>query len=377
MGDTITPMDLWHGLCRNEVPGVVDLRNPEDAAAVPFEGPPGTRVEAVPIWRALDEPAELAGRIGEGTALICAQGHGSEMLVEMLAAEGRGSVSLEGGMEAWSRLLVVVPLEIDTGPADGIGIWQILRPAKGCLSYVLGVPGAGAVVVDPARFVDPYLDLLDAAGMRLEAVVDTHLHADHISGGPALAAAAGAPYLLPAGDLPGGGPGGEPEPTLRLDQARSIELLTLHLPGHTPGTTAVVVAGVALAAGDTLFLGGVGRPDLTGQADPLARELFKSIHERLACMPDDMLLLPAHWSRPGEIGPGGTVTARLGQVLQRDLLTTLEVDRFVEQVVGSLAPAPATYDRIREVNAGAATSEEELDLLEVGRNRCAAQMDVG
>lgn len=372
MTDTITAAQLWDGLLRGTVPRVVDMRNDEDAEAAPFDGPPGTIVDAVPIWRALDEPEQLAGSIEDGTALVCAQGHGAEMVAEMLAESGRRSVALEGGMVAWSRLLVGV--ELSLAPGAGVTAWQVLRPAKGCLSYVIGVPGAGAVVVDPARFVEPYMDLVEAAGMHLVSVVDTHLHADHISGGPSLAAAAGVPYLLPAGDLPGGVTDPDDGRSIDLDADCHVELLRLHLPGHTPGTTAVSVPGVLLAAGDTLFPHGVGRPDLTGQAVELARQLYSSIHDRLASMPAETLLLAAHWSRPEDIGPDGTVVSRLGEVLRSDHLTTLDVDSFVGAVAASLAPAPPSYDRIREINGGAPGSEAEIETLEVGRNQCAAAM---
>ncbi|MHB1855642.1 MAG: MBL fold metallo-hydrolase [Acidimicrobiales bacterium] len=372
MVDTIRGLELWEGLRTGSIPRVVDMRNEDDIRAAPFDGPPGTMVDSIPIWRALDEPEQLAGAIEDGTALVCALGHGAEMVVDMLAESGRRTVALEGGMAAWARLLVAV--EIGLPPGAGIRVWQVLRPAKGCLSYVIGVPGRGAVVVDPARFVAPYLELVESAGMQLVAVVDTHLHADHISGGAELARTAGVPYLLPAGDCPEGTfPGGDPA-SLELDPERRAEIIRLHLPGHTPGSTAVSVPGVLLAAGDTLFPHGVGRPDLTGQAEVLARQLHASIHDRLAGIPADTRLLAAHWSRPEDIGADGTVVSRLGDVLGADHLTGLDVDRFVEQVAATLAPAPPSYDRIREINAGAEAGEEELEILEVGRNQCSAGM---
>ena len=217
-----------------------------------------------------------------------------------------------------------------------------------------------------------------AADMVIVAVVDTHLHADHVSGGALLAGAVGAPYLLPSAErsdpaVAAGGRRPDEAASLELGADQHVQLLRLHLPGHTPGTTALAVPGVFLAAGDTIFRGSVGRPDLTGQADELARQLYASIHDRLAGVPLETLLLPAHWSSPAEIDPNGTVTARLGDVLGADTLSGLGLEDFVDAVKASLSPAPAPYDRIRAVNAGAPADAEELDLLEVGRNQCAAR----
>ena len=97
-------------------------------------------------------------------------------------------------MDAWAQLLVPVALDILPEPARA---WQLQRPAKGCLSYVIGVPGENCIVVDPARNHAPYLELAKAQGMRVTHVIDTHVHADHISGGPSLAARLGVEYHLP------------------------------------------------------------------------------------------------------------------------------------------------------------------------------------
>ena len=374
MADTVQALQLWRGLADGSIPAVLDLRNPDDVAAAPFEGPPGSSVIAEPLWRVLDDPASTAERVPDGTVAVCAHGNGSELIAELLHDEGRRAVSLQDGMLAWNRLLV--PERIELPDAPDLVLWQLLRPAKGCLSYLIGVPGGGAVVVDPARHYESYLELLVQNSMRLVAVVDTHLHADHLSGGPALAAAGRAPYVISPIDMIGGldDPADrrdDPE-KIELDADHHVELVRLRLPGHTPGSTAVVLPGVFLAAGDTLFCNGVGRPDLTGQADQLARMLFSSIHEQLSDMPGSTRLLPAHWSRPDDVGSDGTVTAALGEVLGSDTLSGLDVDRFVAEITASLSPAPASYDRIREINAGSSADPEEMDELEIGRNQCAA-----
>jgi glyoxylase-like metal-dependent hydrolase (beta-lactamase superfamily II)/rhodanese-related sulfurtransferase len=394
--DVLDAGSVWAGMIEGAIPAVVDLRSPEDRAAAPFEGPRGVEVLAAALWRVLDEPSAWAERIPDDAVLVCAKGHGAEMVAELLGEEGRRVCVLAGGMEGWGSFLAPQRLSL---PGDTrLAAWQLLRPAKGCLSYVIGVPGEGAVVVDPARRAEPYLQVAAAAEMRILAVVDTHLHADHVSGGADLGRITGAPYLLPSAELASGekqaegslpqesadprwpvpvfGVGDEPA-SIELCADQQIELIRLHLPGHTPGTTALAVPGVLLAAGDTIFRTGVGRPDLTGQARELAAALYDSIHDRLAGMPAETLLLPAHWSRPEEIGADGTVTARLGDVLGSDTLAGMGRDEFVEAVTASLSAAPESYERIRAVNAGAPADPDELDQLELGRNQCAAGMRTG
>lgn len=372
----ISAADLFAALARGEVPQLVDLRNPDDAAATPLEGPRPVATTCIPLWHVLDDPAGYAGQIAEGAVLLCAKGNGSAMVADLLAEHGRRTRSLAGGTQAWSQLLVRVELPT-TG---GLRAWQFQRPAKGCLSYLLGVPGGGAVVVDPARHLAGYLELLEQEQMTLLRVVDTHLHADHVSGGPALAEATGAGYALPVADA-----GVVPWPTQPLADGEQVrlapgvlaEIVALHLPGHTPGTTAVLVRDQLLMSGDTVFVRGVGRPDLTGQAETLARALFASVRERLAALSPQTLLLPAHWSSAAEFGPQGRVAVQLGEVLAGDLLAGLDVDAFISQVLRTLPAAPAAYDRIRAVNAGAAAGAEELDELEIGRNQCAAAGTTG
>jgi glyoxylase-like metal-dependent hydrolase (beta-lactamase superfamily II) len=149
--------------------------------------------------------------------------------------------------------------------------------------------------------------------------------------------------------------------------------MTLHLPGHTPGTTALLVGDRLLIAGDTVFVSGLGRPDLTGQADLLARELFRTVHERLRRLDPRTILAPAHWSSVREFNDGGLVTTTLADVFTTTLLNERVEDRFVDEVVNSLPAVPASYDAIRQVNAGSLSlTELEIERIDIGRNQCAA-----
>lgn len=376
MSSTITAAELYAEIAQGLVPQILDVRNADEFAAGAIEGSRPVLTSNVPVWRVFEGLEELASQIQQGAVVVCGQGSGSELVAEEFAELGLQTRSLVGGTEAWARLLV--PKEIP-GLPGGIRAWQLLRPAKACLSYVVGVPGGSCVVVDPARVTDPYLELAAEHQMRVTHVIDTHLHADHISGGPALARAVGAEYHLPPEDA------GDhlPFPNRPLADGERIDLgggdgkvvlqaMTMHLPGHTPGTTALLVGERLLMSGDTVFVRGLGRPDLTGQAESLARDLFHSVHERLQPLPPDTIIAPAHWSTSEEIGADGLVTTTVADVFTSTLMNEQAIERFIEEIVGSLPSAPDAYDTIRAVNAGRLLPDDELDLLDVGRNQCAA-----
>jgi glyoxylase-like metal-dependent hydrolase (beta-lactamase superfamily II) len=373
MASTITAAELFRELEAGTVSEILDIRNKDEFAASKVEAHHPVPTRNVPVYEVLEDAGEHARATLPGAVVICGQGNGSEMVAEEFAQLGVETRSLEGGTDAWARLLV--PVEIPDLPGE-VRAWQFQRPSKACLSYVVGVPGARCVVVDPTRHPQPYLDLAAEHDMTITHVIDTHVHADHISGGPALAERLAAEYHLPPEDAGGV----VPFPNRPLKDGDELDLgsavvrtMTMHLPGHTPGTTAFLVSERLLIVGDTVFVRGLGRPDLTGQAEQLARDLFRSVHERLRPLDPATVLAPAHWSSRDEVNSQGLVTTTLEDVFTATLLNEKAIERFVEEIVSSLPDAPQVYDTIRLVNAGQlAPPEEEMDVLDVGRNQCAA-----
>ncbi len=374
---SISAADLYAEIGRGSVPYILDVRNQDEFAAWQVEGPAPVATKNVPIWLAVEDVENLAQEIPENSVVVCAHGNGSAMLIEMLKDEGRHVRNLEGGTAAWAEL--VIPKELP-GMPDGVLGWQIQRPSKACISYVFGSDGGNAVVVDPARFPEPYESLAAAHSMTITHVLDTHVHADHISGGPDLAMRTGASYHLPVEDA---GPK-VPWPNEPLADGQEIDLGTtkvhafaIRMPGHTPGTTCLHLPGVFLLTGDTVFVRGVGRPDLTGKADELAKELFHTVHDRLQPLDPNTMILPAHWSTEAEIGADGLVATTLAHIFESTLMNEDDMETFVQEIVGTLPSAPDTYDTIRAVNAGKVVSAEEIEFLEIGKNQCAASTTVG
>ncbi|HEX6877210.1 MAG TPA: MBL fold metallo-hydrolase [Nocardioidaceae bacterium] len=373
MASTLTPIQLFHEIAEGRVSEILDVRNRDEFEASQVEGSRPVPTRNVPVYRVMEELEEEAARTLDGAVVICGQGNGSELVAEELEDLGVHTRSLEGGTDAWNRLLV--PVEI-TGLPGEVRVWQFLRPAKACLSYLVGVPGQSCLVVDPTRQPQPYLDLAREHDMTVTHVVDTHVHADHISGGPALAAELGVEYHLPPEDAGGV----VPFPNVPLKDGDVLDLgsaevrvMSMHLPGHTPGTIALLVSDKVLLVGDTVFVRGLGRPDLTGQAEQLAQDLFRSVHDRLAPLDPATVIAPAHWTSSEEINEESLVVTTIEDVFKATLLNEKAMEKFVHEIVTSLPAAPDFYDTIRKVNAGQLTpSEEEVDVLDVGRNQCAA-----
>ena len=375
---TVSPLELFKEIAEGKIPEVLDVRNIDEFEESRVEGSKDVPTRNVPVYRVMEDLEAECERTIEGAVVICGQGNGSQLVAEEFRDLGKTVRSLEGGTDAWNRLLV--PVEIAGLPAP-VRVWQFQRPAKACLSYVVGVPGERCIVVDPTRQPQPYLDLASELGMDVTHVVDTHVHADHISGGPALAAELGVEYHLPPEDC--GGDVSFPNRPLQegdvLDLGSAqVRVMSMHLPGHTPGTIALLVSDSVLLVGDTVFVRGLGRPDLTGQAEELARDLFRSVHDRLRPLDPQTVIAPAHWSSSDEINAEGQVVTTLEEVFRSTLLSKKAMEEFVEEIVSTLPAAPDTYDTIRLVNSGRlAPPEDDIDVLDVGRNQCAATTSLG
>ena len=240
---------------------------------------------------------------------------------------------------------------------------MIFRPYyrfdTGCAAYLLGCGGLGkCAVVDPQeRDVEEYLAFAASKGMRITHVIDTHVHADHRSGGPALARKADAAYCLHesadfALDF-------EPLCDGQVIRLGNTRLSVLHTPGHTPESISLLVTDMSrgtepwfVLTGDTLFVGAAGRPDLPGHARENAGQLHDSIHERLLTLSDDLEVYPAHFS--GSIcgvGLSGKPSTTIGYEKRWNPLLSRSREEFVAALC-DVPPKPAGTERILRLNQG-------------------------
>ena len=235
-------------------------------------------------------------------------------------------------------------------------------PETGCAAYVVGCGGKGkCAVVDPqARDVDRYVAFAESKGMAITDAIDTHVHADHVSGGPALAARTGARYCLHrSADVALEFTPLEDGDEIELGNVRAR---VLHTPGHTPESVCLLVTDLRrgpepwfLLTGDTLFVGAVGRPDLPGEAERSAGELYESIHSRLLSLPDTLEIYPAHFAGSAcGAGLSGKPTSTLAFERCWNPLLGLGRDEFVGATSAGIPPRPAEMERVMRANQGRA-----------------------
>ncbi len=268
-------------------------------------------------------------------------------------------------MRAWS--LAWNTAEVPC-PGSTVRIVQLRRTGKGCLSYLIGSNG-DAVVIDASLEPQIYRRVADEHGWRIRTVLETHVHADHLSRARALAVDTGARLCLPTTDRVSF----EYAPLKEGDTLHvgSAGLGVLHTPGHTPESACYLLNGPALFTGDTLFLAAVGRPDLeasAGQARSRAHVLHASL-QRLVALPPETLVLPAHTSEPVPFD-GRPISATLEKVQERTSLLRETEEAFVSQILTRLPPTPPNHHRIVALNE-AGTLPDDPTELEAGANRCA------
>ena len=369
-------IDLHRRIEAGHPPLILDVRNVEEFARWPIEGRGPLEALNLPYFAFIEDEADAVRRVRDWIAgrdrdlvVVCAQGGSSDYVAEVLRGSGLAAANLAGGMRAWGGATAVRPI-----PDAPLGVWQAARFGRGCLSYVLASAGE-AIAVDPHRDLDLYLGLAARQGLRLRAVFDTHLHADHLSGAAALASEAGIPYYAHAADFQGAGFDFAPvddEAPLRFGSAEVAPLRFLHTPGHTPGSAMLLVGEALLLTGDTLFVGSAGRPDLGGRTLDWGRDLYHTLHRRLGRIPDGVRVLPAHTAGPRESRADGTVQERLGVLRRTNETLVADEAAFLARLEAGTAPAPAHYAKIRAVNLGAASaSGDEAAEMELGRNECA------
>ncbi|MUW14556.1 MBL fold metallo-hydrolase [Halorubrum sp. CBA1125] len=393
-----------------------------------------------------DFEAETGLGPGDTIVTTCAKGKASRDLAKELTAAGYDDVFvLEDGMRSWAGVYdrVAVPLpDAGEGPLDVV---QIQRRAKGCLGYLVAggfasdadgraavAPSDGsdrvavapsdssdrvAVAIDVSRHGDEWRAAAADLDASIAAVLDTHVHADHLSGGRALADDLGVPYHLPAAaadrDVAYAF-----EPLARNEtlDVGGTDLKALATPGHTDDGASYLIGRSAVLTGDTLFTDSVGRTELqfaaneedpadgdgsvdrdgTGVGDAAsaatdtaresagaatgAERLYDSLHRTLLAEPDDVVVLPGHFAvgndgTTGDAVPGEPVTTTVGDA--RREIAVLDLDRkpFVDRITATLPEKPPNYESVIAANRGVEAPADETAAieLELGPNRCAVE----
>jgi len=370
---TMTAEEVFQKILNNDELFILDVRNEEAYADWKIEGGNVTSLN-IPYFDLLDGVDSIMDKLPTDKLILvaCAKEGSSEYIGQQLVEAGvRNVFHLQGGMQTWSEYLYPVKVgDLTTGGA----IYQFVRVGKGCLSYAI-VSDGEAAIVDTARMLEPYLKFAKDHKVKIKYTIDTHLHADHISGGRKLAEQVDATYLLPQKDATEATFSFQPlENGHKLTVGDTIvQIHPLYSPGHTIGSTSLVVDEKYLLSGDILFVQSIGRPDLAGKADDWVSDLRHSLYVKYKELSKNLCVLPAHYSNPSEMDKRGRVFAALGGLYETNAgLQIRDEEQFRKAVTENLPAQPHSYQEIRLTNMGQLTpSQTEQSEMEIGPNRCA------
>ncbi|MGH9981000.1 MAG: rhodanese-like domain-containing protein [Nitrososphaeraceae archaeon] len=365
---------------------MLDVRSPEEFKQWSIEGS-----KNIP----LDQISSLLYEIPKDKEIvtICPHGNRAGMATFMLQRQGYNVKTLEEGLKGWSSAFEHSSKEYEIASGQKIKVVQIRKIGKGCISYIVSLTDNNAttnddaIVIDPVFPIDAYIRIANSEIgniAKITKVFDTHLHADHVSSARELANKTDAQlyvssyedYLwdryqklgqkqiisLEEGDL------------LNIDNidGKPIELRVIHTPGHTAGGICFLIGEKLLFTGDTLFVDGIGRPDLRDKAEEFASLLYNTLHSKIFNMQNkkDIIIFPAHTDKI--LDKDKIISDNLDNIQKKLLILNLDKKDFVRKVSSIIMPTPPQFKEIILMNKGekTTTSVQEIEELEMGPNRC-------
>jgi glyoxylase-like metal-dependent hydrolase (beta-lactamase superfamily II)/rhodanese-related sulfurtransferase len=295
---------------------------------------------------------------------VCGGGKTSLVAAGILQQKGFNAFSLQGGMKEWSLAWNKAVI-----PFNNYEIIQLRRTGKGCLSYII-ISGNEAIVIDASLPVEVYKNILKENKWQLKAVMETHIHADHLSRAKQLSEESKAKLLLPVPNKVS-----YAYEALQANQsirAGKISIKVICTPGHTIESICLLINDEVLLTGDTLFTNSIGRPDLkadNNEAKHRAELLYESL-QFIIRMNEKIIVLPAHTSAPVDFD-NKPVMATIGEIKDKISLLKLPKSEFTQSVLSKLPPTPANFLTISEKNLQGDFKDINPVDLEAGANRCA------
>jgi glyoxylase-like metal-dependent hydrolase (beta-lactamase superfamily II)/rhodanese-related sulfurtransferase len=383
----IEPYDLKNKMDSGENLYILDVRTPEEYKSWKISYDKQVEPSLVPLDKL--SSAEQIRNIPKDREVItvCSHGMRSKMAAEYLSQLGYNVKSIRGGMVAWNKVndLALIPTNADLN----LKIWQIRRISKGCMTYLISYFNDAVVIDPPCSSAASIYEIAKKNNLRIKALIETHRHADHLSASMTIAKETGAIlYLSPLEEY-------ETEQTLAdglemtfLNDGRRIEITNglyldvIHTPGHTVGSMTFKLEalpdvnenserGTFLFSGDTLFVDGIGRPDLHDKVDEFSRTLFLT-YKKLSSLPDNTIVLPSHYSK--SMKHEDPIFKTIGDIKADVRAFRMDEDEFISYVTSSIPPQPMNYKRILQLNKDLLLCNRlHLDDLEAGPNSCGIQ----
>ncbi len=333
---------------------------------------------------------------------FCGHGNRSMAAAKMLSALGYNAKSIEGGLDGWNSVYDTALIS-DMGSSP-VRIWQIRRLSKGCMSYmVASMYDKSAIVIDATCKIDNVISkIVNENDLRITKVIDTHMHADHLSGATRLAKIYGTEvYISSLEGYNTKNDGGDSNlldfKSIRdgdiIQVGDGVVLEAIHTPGHTNGSMSFRLQNEInktktttnssnnivkdsnyndyLFTGDTLFVDGIGRPDLHNKAEDFTRNLYNTYHQKILNLPNETLILPAHFS--GSFEHQKLISNTINLIKQKMNLLSASEAEFIKFVTGSstLSTQPMNYEKIISINKNMTLCDtiEQKD-IEAGPNAC-------
>ncbi len=296
---------------------------------------------------------------------VCAAGKTSMIAMKQLKKMGLEAYSLEGGMRHWTKAWN----KAEVVDSSSTRIVQFRRTGKGCLSYIIENNGE-AIIIDASLDPATYIDYIDRNNWKLKAVLDTHTHADHFSRSKEISKIKKAKLLLPRQSEVGYkfNPIDERD-TLSVGKAT---LKVIHTPGHTLDSYSYLLNNQSLFTGDTLFVDGIGRPDLKASPEMIRNKtslLYASL-QKILDLPIATIIYPSHVNVPVAFDEK-MISNTLKEIKESVEMLTLNQQDFITTLMRKIPETPPNYQKIVELNVKGTFDQNDLIDLEAGANRCA------
>jgi glyoxylase-like metal-dependent hydrolase (beta-lactamase superfamily II) len=308
---------------------------------------------------------------------ICPHGNRSTVGKYILERYGYNVSSLTGGLKAWSSSFESANSEFNINRSK-VRLIQFRRIGKGCMSYLLN-SDAESLVIDPVYPIDEYIQEASEIGSKISKIIDTHQHADHVSAAKELSQQTGALYYQSKYEnYSDEGKGNIQIRDGDIINVGKIKVKAIYTPGHTQGSISFLVEGDAneqnntklLFTGDTLFVNGIGRPDLRDKAKEFSSQLYDTLHNKLFILDEDVIVFPAHFDK--DIESEKVLSSTIGEIKKKSDLMRLKKQDFIDKVSSMVMSTPPNYKEIIGINTGSKPmpTVTEVYELEIGPNRC-------